>query len=105
MAFLVGRRADASQLYVLMTLCVLDSQGGVEGAVHRAAALLEQPALTYAVAASHRPVLLHLVGHLVQQRRAGGGSGSAGCVPADADAAVALVRVLDVAPHALGCAA
>ncbi len=76
----------------------------MQGAVHTAATLLGQPALTYAVAAAHRPVLLHLVGHLVQRREASQLSQSSGITSSDASVAVALARVLDVAPHAQGCA-
>lgn len=80
----------------------------MQQALAAVARLLAVPDLTYTVACLHRPVLLHVAGHLVQhgagnmQRRQDGGGGSGGENPTAADAAlaVALVRVLDLAPHA-----
>lgn len=70
-----------------------------EQALHAAAQLLVQPAITHAVAAAHRPVVLHLVSLLLQSRKQNFETNS-GPVPSDAAVAVALVRVLDIAPHA-----
>ena len=76
-------------------------------ALAAAARLLAVPDLTYAVAGLHRPVLLHTVGQAIEhgsgssQRRKADSSGSSAAVgAADAALAVALVRVLDLAPHA-----
>lgn len=80
----------------------------MQQALAAAARLLAVPDLTCAVAGLHRPVLLHVVGHLVEhgsgvgstrQQLKGGGTGGRNPDAADAASAVALVRVLDLAPH------
>ena len=83
----------------------------MQQALAAAARLLAVPDLTYAVAGLHRPVLLHIVGHVIQHgagtvrgrqaRGSGSGSGSGSRTPdaVDAALAVALVRVLELAPH------
>jgi hypothetical protein len=107
-----GARFSPARMY--HDMAVLNSpfraplaQVHVQQALAAAARLLAVPDLTYAVAGLHRPVLLHIVGHVIQQgagtvrgRQAGsGGSRSATPDAADAQLAVALVRVLELAPH------
>ena len=79
----------------------------MQQALAAAARLLAVPDLTYAVAGLHRPVLLHIVGHVIQhgagtvrgRQARGSGSGSGTPDAVDAALAVALVRVLELAPH------
>ena len=111
------RRAGASLGYTsrMMRDRLLDTmrarpppaQVPVQQALAAAARLLAVPDLAYAVAGLHRPVLLHIVGQAIEhgsgssQRRKADSSGSSAAVgAADAALAVALVRVLDLAPHA-----
>ena len=89
-------RSASRQLYDLTSHCAMQAAPDPSAAARLAASCLLNPSITLVVASCFRPVLLQLVRHVVELQQNPPG-------PITAEYYIALVHLLEVAPHFERC--